>query len=262
MHEIKTETKRHLMMQLQMAAAAAAGSAGAKPDASIARPLKQVKAMIKAVHRMQLMQDYVRQLGTAADLSNLWFGRAHSSHGWDEQKQERVPAAAAAVTPAAGDADAPAGSGKVLYNLLFEDTPPESAHSSQAGSPTVSPWEQQQQPMDQLISSSSAGQLGSSSKLPLRSFPAALVAGCMGKLDHMPADLPLLALHIFWDARYMLQRVGLLEDYLDTLKQQEEACMRGYITSLVPQAYDHFKVICRSQVVVPCDWTIRPLAAA
>ncbi|WIA35431.1 hypothetical protein OEZ86_003873 [Tetradesmus obliquus] len=38
MHEIKTETKKHLMIQLQMAAAAAAGGSSAKPDASIARP--------------------------------------------------------------------------------------------------------------------------------------------------------------------------------------------------------------------------------
>ncbi|WIA15231.1 hypothetical protein OEZ85_001907 [Tetradesmus obliquus] len=41
MHEIKTETKKHLMIQLQMAAAAAAGGSSAKPDASIARPLRQ-----------------------------------------------------------------------------------------------------------------------------------------------------------------------------------------------------------------------------
>jgi hypothetical protein len=80
LHEIKAETKKHLMSQLQMAAAAAAGSAGvSKPDASIARPLKQVKQMIKNVHRMQLLVDFPQQLLAAAELSDLWVGASCSS---------------------------------------------------------------------------------------------------------------------------------------------------------------------------------------
>lgn len=176
MHEIKVETKKHLMTQLQMAAAAAAGSAGVKPDASIARPLKQVKTMIKAVHRMQLVLEYVQHLGEASDLSALWLGSTSSS--------------------------------------------------------MLTPEQQQQQPT--AIPQSAAGCNGC--------FPVALVAGCMHKLDRLPADMPLLALHIFWDARHMLQRCGLLDSYIEILKQQEAACMRCYITSLVPQAYEHFKV--------------------
>lgn len=102
MHEIKAETKKHLMMQLQMAAAAAAGSAGvSKPDASIARPLKQVKQMIKAVHRMQLMVDFPQQLLAAADLSDLWVGASCGSN---------LAAMAASAAPHQAQTDA-AGTG-------------------------------------------------------------------------------------------------------------------------------------------------------
>lgn len=76
LHEVKGETKKHLMAQLHAAAAAAAssgsGGAAGKPDAAIARPLKQVKAAIKALHAMQLAADFPRQLLAAGDLSALW----------------------------------------------------------------------------------------------------------------------------------------------------------------------------------------------
>jgi hypothetical protein len=103
MHEIKAETKKHLMMQLHMAAAAAAGSTGvSKPDASIARPLKQVKAFIKAVQQMQLMVKFPQQLLAAADLSDLWVGAACGSS----------LAAMAAAADAAGQMEGAAASSK------------------------------------------------------------------------------------------------------------------------------------------------------
>lgn len=74
--EVKAETKRHLVAQLK-AATAAAGVA--KPDAAVARPLQQAKAMAVAVARVQLVLDAPATLTRAADLSGLWLQTASSA---------------------------------------------------------------------------------------------------------------------------------------------------------------------------------------
>lgn len=265
MHEIKAETKKHLVMQLQLAAAAAAGSASAKPDASIARPLRQVKAMVKAVHRMQLVLDYPRQLAAAANLSTLWVSKSYSSFVADEQEQQQpVDSPLAAVEPAAGlngkavpqqqqqlDANGPSRASpdtRVLYNLLYEETSEESV-----GTASQSPAEQQSQaaascpetpagPEHAAAGAAAAPATPSSQTAELNSFPAALSASCMRQLKKLPAEVPLFVLHLFWDARILLQRCGLVPKGLQVLRQQEESCMRCYMHRLVPAAYEHFKV--------------------
>lgn len=241
MHEIKTETKKHLMMQLQMAAAAAAGSAGAKPDASIARPLKQVKTMIKAVYRMQLSLDYVSQLRRASDLSALWISKGQSCVWLDDkqQQQSEVMGAAPAASCRAADIGPAGGTSRVMHNALFEEYSQSSRDCRSSGEDTTEGQEAKQQ--CGTPAAAAQGLIGNCNH-SASSFPAALIAGCMQQLQRMPAELPLLAVHILWDARFMLQSHGLLEWGLKPLKQQEEACMRCYMSGLVPQAYEHFKV--------------------
>ncbi|KAF6264137.1 hypothetical protein COO60DRAFT_220743 [Scenedesmus sp. NREL 46B-D3] len=265
MHEIKTETKKHLMMQLQMAAAAAAGGGSAKPDASIARPLRQVKAMIKAVHRMQLALDYPRQLAAAADMSGLWLSRAYSGFFAAEQQQVKQlkspPAACLAAVLAAEQPQQQGVEGTRLYNLLFDAEQSEgslrfgscsSAAQQRAvavHSPTATPFADAscQEAAGGTAAAGTAAASGRASRLA--SFPAALLAGCMRQLQRLPAELPLLVLHLFWDARGLLQRTGLLSMGLQLLRQQEEACVCCYVQQLVPAAYEHFKRIASHQTV-------------
>lgn len=260
MHEIKTETKKHLMIQLQMAAAAAAGGSSAKPDASIARPLRQVKAMIKAVHRMQLVLDYPRQLAAAADMSGLWLSKACSSFFAAEQdqvQQLKSPSAAGLAAVMAAEQPQQEGvEGTRLYNLLFDDEQSEGSlrsgsqssaaqhHTNMTQSRAASPFAEAGSCQD-----AAAGSATAKGGTPmLGSFPAALLSGCMRQLQRLPAELPLLVLHLFWDARDLLQRCGLLHRGRQLLRQQEEACMCCYVQHLVPAAYEHFKV----SSTVPC----------
>jgi hypothetical protein len=253
MHEIKTETKKHLMMQLQMAAAAAAGGGSAKPDASIARPLRQVKAMIKAVHRMQLALDYPRQLAAAADMSGLWVSRTYSSFFAAEQQvqQLRSPSAAGLAAVMAAEQPLQEGiDGTRLYNLLFDDE--QSEGSLRSGSQSSAAQQRINTTQSRTASpfaaatsqeaAAGATDVAGSRTAGLASFPAALLAGCMRQLQRLPAELPLLVLHLIWDARDLLQHCGLLPRGLQLLRQQEEACMCCYVQHLVPAAYEHFKV--------------------
>jgi hypothetical protein len=253
MHEIKTETKKHLMTQLQMAAAAAAGGSSAKPDASIARPLRQVKAMIKAVHRMQLVLDYPRQLAAAADMSGLWLSRAYSSFFAAEQEQVqqlRSPSAAGLATVISAEQPQQEGvEGTRLYNLLFDDEQSEGSLRSGSQSSAAQQRSNVTQSRaalpfaDASCQDAAAGPTAAKSNTAaLASFPAALLAGCMWQLQRLPAELPLVVLHLFWDARDLLQGCGLLSKGLPLLRQQEEACMCCYVQHLVPTAYEHFKV--------------------
>jgi hypothetical protein len=253
MHEIKTETKKHLMIQLQMAAAAAAGGSSTKPDASIARPLRQVKAMIKAVHRMQLVLDYPRKLAAAADMSGLWLSAAYSSFFAAEQEQGqqmRSPSAAGLAAVMAAEQPQQEGvEGTRLYNLLFDDE--QSEGSLRSGSHTSTAQQRANTAQQRAASpfadascqdAAASSAAATSSTAVLASFPTALLAGCMRQLQRLPSELPLMVLHLFWDARDLLQRCGLLPKGLQLLRQQEEACMCCYVQHLVPTAYEHFKV--------------------
>jgi len=287
MHEIKAETKKHLMMQLQMAAAAAAGSAGvSNPDASIARPLKQVKQMIKAVHRMQLMVDFQKQLLAAADLSDLWVGASCGSslaalavatqqaapsddcstgtwqtpRGGSKQQlqlqQQQQPASEGhkAVNP---DVSPPSPKGLhpwSLYNLLFEENSESSLNEAVRNSlgalsqsKSVRIHEAADSTGPGLASAASHDGPVSNISIPgpplhLSSFPAALMSACMQQLERVPAELPLLALQVLWDARRLLSSCGLLNQGLVLLQQQEKVCMACYMQLVVPMAYEHFKV--------------------
>lgn len=291
MQEIKAETKKHLMLQLQMAAAAAAGSAGVKPDASIARPLKQVKQMIRAVHRMQQMVDFPKQLLAAADVSDLWVGACCGSNlasmavaAAATQQQEAPPAPAAAAGSSsgpwqsAGSASKQGGEGGVkvsvdlsppspkglhpwsLYNLLFEENSENSLgegvrnslgalslskfnNRSVVEAPADSPATAQQG-ADAAEEDCSQGHDSCSPwAVPhLSSFPSALITACMQRLEQMPAEVPLLALQVLWDARRLLNSCGLLQQGLVLLQEQEKLCMCIYMQHLVPTAYEHFKV--------------------
>jgi hypothetical protein len=286
MHEIKAETKKHLMMQLQMAAAAAAGSAGvSKPDASIARPLKQVKQMIKAVHRMQLMVDFTQQLLAAADLSDLWVGAscgsnlaamagsaapqqadaagagdsraAWQSAGSATKQQQLGPESVKASV----DMSPPSPKGLhpwSLYNLLFEENSDCSLNDgvrnslgalslSRAYRSPRNPDAAADSPRPQAAEAGGASIPASNSSSPavlpyISSFPSALIAACMQHLERMPCELPLLALHVLWDARRLLKGCGLLSDGLGLLQEQERLSMCCYMQHLVPTAYEHFKV--------------------
>jgi hypothetical protein len=282
MAEIKAETKKHLMIQLQMAAVAAAGTAGGlKPDASLARPLKQVKAMIKAVHAMQLAQGFPAPLLAAADLSDLWAGtscgaslaaaatlqqqarqqaqaaaEAAASSCSDEQQQPSSSNAAQLQRPAPVQSDAKPLQPWSLYSLLFEDNSEGSFSSDAAalrGSVSFAAARVAAADSSRGSPASEAQELGEPDSGPdaadaLRqqaaaSFPSALIAACMQQLEHMPAELPLMALQVLWDGRRLLQQCGLLEaGGLLLLKQQEQQCMACFMQQLVPTAYEHFKV--------------------
>lgn len=311
MHEIRAETKKHLMLQLHMAAAAAAGSTGVvKPDASLTRPLKQVRHMIKAVHRMQLLQDFPAQLLAAADLSDLWVGSScgialaavallkqqgaataaatpqpASASGSGSRSSLLRPASAVRVQqmqhqqqeggePAVAAADAAAAPSPKplqpwsLYNLLFEETsesslnealraslgalPPHSSLSSTAveedapataaAAAAAAAEGGSAGPADDASVAATAAELAAVRRQLLASFPSALVAASMAQLDRLPAELPLMALQVLWDARRLLKQCGLLGDGLMLLRQQEELCMTYYMQQLVPTAYEHFKV--------------------
>lgn len=274
MQEIKTETKKHLMMQLQMAAAAAAGNAGvSKPDASLARPLKMVKQMVKAVHTMQLMVDFPKQLLVAADLSDLWVGAScgHSlatvvlaaqqpaagpgGDTWQmpgsshSKQQQGLDAQKASV-----DLSPPSPKGLhpwSLYNLLFEEN--SEASLSEAVRNSLGAWSQSKgaqqgaagtpRSMAAAADDRHLSRSSSPAALPhLSSFPSALISACMQQLERMPAELPLLALQTLWDARRLLKGCGLLGQGLPLLQQQEQLCMVCYMQHLVPTAYEHFKV--------------------
>jgi hypothetical protein len=265
MLEIKMETKKHLMMQLQLAAAAAAGSAGVtKPDASLARPLKQAKQMIKAVHTMQLMAGFPAQLLAAADMSELWAGVScgDSLAAFAAQQQRRRQAAQAVAEAAvAGHSDVRRGRPAPLYGLLFDDASDAGSCTSQAvrvagaaresvpGEDTGQQGQQQERRCSDV--SAAAGEVDSpdaaaeqQQALPqqaLASFPSALIAACTQQLEQMPAELPLVALHVLWDARQLLQRLGLLDSGLLLLQCQEEVCLSVYMQQLVPTTYEHFK---------------------
>lgn len=288
MHEIKAETKKHLMMQLQMAAAAAAGSAGvSKPDASIARPLKQVKQMIKAVHRMQLMVDFQKQLMAAADLSDLWVGASCGSslaafavatqqaapsddcstgtwqtpRGGSKQQlqQQQLPQPAPEGHKAANpDLSPPSPKGLhpwSLYNLLFEENSESSLNEAVRNSLGALSQSRSVRTQEAADSTGPAGLASAASHdgpvsnisipgppLSLSSFPAALMSACMQQLERVPAELPLLALQVLWDARRLLNSCGLLDQGLVLLQQQEKVGMACYMQQVVPVAYEHFKV--------------------
>jgi hypothetical protein len=292
MHEIKAETKKHLMMQLQMAAAAAAGSAGAsKPDASIARPLKQVKQFIKAVQHMQLMAKFPQQLMAAADLSDLWVGASCGSSlaamaaaadaAW---QQEGAAASSQGCQPGRGAGskqqglDAPKVSASMdlsppspkgmhpwsLYNLLFEDSEASlsegvrnslgclsTSRSIRIQDPSFAAADSPRQHNPAVgASGSGGGSLNAEFSMAtlglspgLSNFPSALISACSQHLEQMPAELPLLALQVLWDARKLLKGCGLLQPGLLVLLQhQERLGMCCYMQHLVPTAYEHFKV--------------------
>lgn len=314
MAEIKAETKKHLMMQLQMAAAAAAGSAGvSKPDASIARPLKQVKQVIKAVHRMQLMLEFPKQLAAAADLSDLWLGASCGSNlaamaaavAAPQQGQQSPHAAGRGACPAAGSAtkqpEGPKLSASVdmsppspkglhpwsLYNLLFEENSENllnegvrnslgalslsRANRNPDAAAADSPHAFVQQQGPAAAGNTAASSPGKDSSSPavlpyISSFPSALVAACVQHLEGMPAELPLMALQVLWDARRLLNGCGLLGQGLGLLQEQERLVTCCFMQHLVPTAYEHFKVrACRQQhprVLVVCLVAAAPAAAA
>jgi hypothetical protein len=76
----------------------------------------------------------------------------------------------------------------------------------------------------------------------ISSFPSALVAACVQHLERMPAELPLMALQVLWDARRLLNGCGLLGQGLGLLQEQERLVICCYMQHLVPTAYEHFKV--------------------
>jgi hypothetical protein len=274
MNEIKAETKKHLMMQLQMAAAAATGSARvAKPDASIARPLKQVKQMIRAVHRMRLMTDFPKQLLAAADLSALWAGAAAGSSlaafalggatagtavaGGSMREQcmqyreqynnaDLPKAAAAGVDPSL---QSPKGLQPCWQYYGLEGKTSEAATTGRmdsASSPTAPNADPSAAGRHAEAAAGAAGQPASvraqDALQHLGCFPLSLIAACMQQLEHMPAELPLMALQVLWDARRLLNSCDLLQAGLPLLQQQEQLCMHLYMQQLVPTAYEHFKV--------------------
>lgn len=216
--------------------------------------------MIKAVHRMQLVLDYPRQLAAAADMSGLWLSKACSSFFAAEQdqvQQLKSPSAAGLAAVMAAEQPQQEGvEGTRLYNLLFDDEQSEGSlrsgsqssaaqhHTNMTQSRAASPFAEAGSCQD-----AAAGSATAKGGTPmLGSFPAALLSGCMRQLQRLPAELPLLVLHLFWDARDLLQRCGLLHRGLQLLRQQEEACMCCYVQHLVPAAYEHFKV----SSTVPC----------
>ncbi|KAF8060600.1 Pacrg [Scenedesmus sp. PABB004] len=278
LHEIKAETKRHLMKQLQAAAAAAAGGGGAKPDASIARPLRQVKAMVRAVQRLQLALDYPAQLAAAGDVSGLWLSRTYAPYFAGEA--QLPPRRRGGAGPGPGGGAAPPGKGgapqqpglspaklaalveseapaatRVLYNLLFEEQCEALAAAGRGGGAPAGPEPGDgggEPACDGAVEVAVARPRGGGGGRPaelLCSFPAALVAACTGQLTRLPAELPLLALHVLWDARALLAAHGRLARGLPLLRAQEEACVRAYVQAVVPAAYEHFKRLAAHQTV-------------
>jgi hypothetical protein len=216
--------------------------------------------MIKAVHRMQLALDYPRQLSRAADMSGLWLSRTYSSFFAAEQQvmQLRSPSAAGLAAVMAAEQPQQEGvEGTRLYNLLFDEEQSEGSlrsgsHSSTAQQRTNTSQSRTASPFAVATSQDAAAlaaEVPASRTAGHSSFPAALLAGCMRQLQRLPAELPLLVLHLFWDARDLLQQCGLLPSGLQLLRQQEEACMCCYVQHLVPAAYEHFKV---SRMRVAC----------
>jgi len=254
--EVKGEAKRHLVNQLQLAAAAAVGSAAIKPDVSVARPLQQVKGMIKTVKAWQLMTDYSRQLLLAADMSGLWFspvsgsccGTAAGAASFHEAMRAMPLHSEGLHTKQQGQQQAEGV--KVLNNSLFEHPAPAMALPGMSAKDALivagvaaAAADKQMDDQGQAQQHCSSSRHGSSVKLALQSsFPASLMLRCMEQLNRMLAELPLLALQIFWDAWNMLKSSGVLELGLPLLRLQEEWFMQSYVEQLTPAMYEHYKV--------------------
>jgi len=213
--------------------------------------------MIKTVKAWQLTTDYSRQLLLAADLSGLWFspisgscvGTAAGTASSDVaatkvERQQLVMGATPQQNEGLGmeqQGQQQADRVNLLNNSLFEHSAPKMVLPAMSAGAASADKQMNDQGQAQWHHSSS--RLCSSVEFSLQSsFPTSLMLRCMEQLNRMPAELPLLALQVFWDAWNMLKSCGLLELGLPLLRLQEEGFMQSYMQHLVPTVYEHYKV--------------------